>query len=232
MPLPHALRSALLDALALAIPVACAGCAAPDRSVCAECLAALAVGVEVGRPVRVVERSGLGVHAALVYAGPVAKVLGAAKDGGRTDAIAPLGRALGAAIVAALAVVPDAPGSLPIELCTVPSTRRAYRERGYAPVERMLASVGLRPSRVLRLTREHDDQARLGAGARRANAAGGLAARHPLDGRRFLVVDDVLTTGSTVAEAVRALAAAGAETVGVSVVAETPLRRESTVNGS
>ncbi len=174
--------------------------------------------------------------AALEYGGVVARVIGAAKDGGRTDAIEPLGRALAAAMGAALAEAAPTPGCAPgvrsgrgamhgtVELCTIPSTAEALRARGYRPVPRMLAAAGLRSAPVLRQVGVRLDQAALGATERRANAAGGLAARHPLDGRRFLVVDDVLTTGSTVAEAVRALRRAGAEVVGAAVAAQTPRR--------
>ena len=53
-----------------------------------------------------------------------------------------------------------------------------------------------------------------------------------LDGRRYLLVDDIVTTGSTLAEAVRALAAAGGETAAIAVLAETPLRRSQGSAGS
>lgn len=234
--LAAAAGGAVLDALAVLVPVVCAGCGRPDRSVCGECRVQLA-----GSP-RAVLREGpegaFAVHAALEYEGVAAAVIGAFKDGGRTDAAPVLATALGDAIRAALdAIAPHRPGgevghaaasgrdpSTPIEIAVVPSTRRAMRERGYAPVELLLARCGLRPARVLRLARERADQAALGADARRANAAGGLTADRPLEGRSFLLVDDVLTTGATMAEAARALRAAGASTVGAAVLAETPLR--------
>ncbi len=207
-------RSAL-DALALLVPVGCAGCGEPDRSVCPACVAAL-------RPApRLVHRDAVSAWAALDYAEVVARVIGAYKDGARTDAAAPLAAALAASIGAALDGLPA--GS--IEVCTVPSTRAALRRRGYAPVDALLARRGIRSSRVLRPARARDDQAGLGADARRLNADGALAARADLRGRRFLLVDDILTTGSTLAEAARAVTAAGGYVAAAAVLAQTPLRR-------
>lgn len=197
------------------MPVACVGCGSVDRSVCQTCRTRLA-----GEP-RLVDRADLTAWAALRYEGEVAGAIGAFKDGGRTDAATTLARALGSAIAAALSGRP--PHS--VEVCTVPSTAAAMRARGYAPVELLLAQCGIRPSKVLRLTRDHEDQAGLGAAARRANADGALEARRPLEGRRFVLVDDVLTTGSTLAEARRAVVAAGGSVAAFAVLAETPLRR-------
>lgn len=206
---------AVLDALAVVLPVSCAGCGEPDRAVCDECRVALAAAPKL------VERPGLSAWAALEYAGPVASAIGEFKDGGRTDAAPALALALRAAIARAVAAAP--PGRA-LEVCTIPSAPGAYRARGYAPVEVLLARCGIRSSKVLALARGRVDQAGLGAEARRANSAGGLVAVRPLAGRRFLLVDDVLTTGSTLAEAARAIIAAGGSTGAFAVLAETPLR--------
>lgn len=212
-------RESVRDALAVLLPVVCSGCGAPDHAVCPACRVALAP-----EP-RLLERAGLHLHTGLEYAGVVAAVLGAFKDGGRTDAAAALAPALQASIRAALeAVLAAAPDDRPLEVCTIPSTPAARRARGYSPVEVLLRRSGIRSSPVLALARDRDDQAGLDAAARQRNAAGGLVARVPLNGRRFLLVDDIVTTGSTLAEAVRALAADGAETAAIAVLAETPRR--------
>lgn len=218
-----AARAALLDAAAVLLPVACAACGAPDRAVCASCRRAL-------RPTpHRVERDGRAVWAGLEYQGLVASAIGAFKDGDRTDAAPVLAVALRSAISAALASLPRGSGT--VEVCTIPSTGAALRRRGYAPVELLLARCGIRSASVLRLTRDRRDQSGLGVEERRANAAGALGTRRRLDGRSFLVVDDVLTTGATLAEAARAVTRAGGRAAALAVLAETP-RRHPTGAGS
>ena len=235
-----ALRESVRDALAVLVPVACSGCGAPDHAVCPSCRGALAPAP------RRIDRAGLAIWAGLEYAGTVASVIGAFKDGARTDAAAALVPALRAALLAALAEVRAA---APVEVCTIPSTPAARRARGYVPVEVLLRRCGIRSVPVLALARERVDQAGLGEEERRRNAAGGLVAGPfarqlgrprrphgeqlaPLAGRRFLVVDDIVTTGSTLGEAVRALAEAGGETAAIAVLAETPRRHVPAASSS
>jgi len=233
----HAGRAAL-DAVGVLLPVDCAGCGTPDRSLCADCRLALAM------PPRRIARPGVSGWAGIEYGGVAAHAIRAFKDAGRTDAATALARPLAAAVRAALAdaqhvhgVHPreaaDGPPGRGLELCTVPSTAAASRARGYAPVGLLLARCGLRGSPVLRLQRARADQAGLGREARRANADGALEAVRRLDGRRFLLVDDVVTTGATLAEATRAVLAAGGAVEGIAVLAETPLRHPAgTVDSS
>jgi len=210
------LREALLDALAVVAPTECSGCGAPDRALCPACRRAL-------RPQpRPVDVAGVGpVWHALDYEGPVRRVLLAFKDGGRTDAARALAAPLSAAVAAARGLVPG-PGS-GIELVAVPSSRAAFRRRGYHPVELVLAKGGLKAVRVLRNRRAVADQAGLDSGQRRANRAGSLQARGRPHGRRYIVVDDILTTGATLREAARAVRDAGGQVVGGAVIAHTRL---------
>jgi predicted amidophosphoribosyltransferase len=90
-------------------------------------------------------------------------------------------------------------------------------------------AAGARTAALLVQARDVQDQAGLGTAARTINLAGALRARRRLDGLDVVVVDDVVTTGATLAEAARALTAAGARVRGAAVVAMTVLRGTRTV---
>ncbi|AMB57871.1 ComF family protein [Microterricola viridarii] len=215
------LRAALADALAVFAPSECVGCARPDRGLCRRCAAAFAASEP-----HATERFGQRVWCGLDYAGPARRALLAFKDGGRTEVASALSVPLRAAIAAALA---EAPAGAPIELVCVPSDAAAVRRRGYHPVGTLLAAAGLRSAPLLAHTAPHVDQVGLDRAARSDNLRGALRLRPgtaSLAGRRLLLVDDILTTGATAAEAVRALRAADAAVCGVAVLADTRLRAD------
>lgn len=209
---------ALSDALALMLPVACAGCGAAGADLCAACRARIAP-----RP-REIRIPGLVVHAALEFDGVAAAALRALKRGRRTALARPLGAALRVALAAA------ATGTRDTIAVPVPQRRSSGRERGFHVVELLLSRAGLRGMRLLRHARGVRDQRGLDRDARSRNLRGALRASGAARGVRVVIVDDVVTTGATLVEAARALEEAGAIVLGAAVVAATPRRRSVTTD--
>lgn len=214
-PARRLVREALLDAAAVLLPVRCAGCSVPDRSICSACARSL----EPQERRRTV--AGITVCSALDYDDVPRTVLLAYKDAGRVDAAPALAGALRSAVVAAS-------GGDPVVPVLIPSTRSARRRRGYHPTGMVLARSRVLPPplrRALRLTRQTSDQAGLSLSERERNREGSVVASARVAGRRCLLVDDIVTTGATIAEAARAITAAGGVVVGAATIAQTPRRR-------
>lgn len=111
----------------------------------------------------------------------------------------------------------------------VPVSGRRLRQRGYDQAELLARSACLRwstrPVRLLYKTKDTPAQSGLaGTAARRENAAGAYRAAGPesVRGRRILLVDDICTTGATLAECAGVLLSAGASEVVCAVAARTP----------
>lgn len=200
-------RRALAEALAFVLPVACAGCERPDVSLCDDCRCALAP-TPVTR-----ELDGLPVHSGVVFDDVAARVIRAFKEDGRTG----LASGLAPALAAAAASVPNA------VLVPIPTSRASFRRRGFHVVELVARRAGLPTARVLRYVRQPRDQRGLNAEDRRRNLEGSLVVARPTT-VRVVVADDVMTTGATLAEAVRALRSAGVDVAGAVTIAATPRR--------
>lgn len=108
----------------------------------------------------------------------------------------------------------------------VPLSRNRLKERGYdqAMLLAMAAALELDDVAVstLEKTLEAEKQSLMGsAEKRRANISGAYRAADPeiISGKRVLLIDDIVTTGSTVSECAKTLLAAGAAEVLCAAVA-------------
>jgi predicted amidophosphoribosyltransferase len=221
--------AALLD---LASPELCAGCGTPLHSWCPHCEERLQAELFPGGPRRAdpvpTPWHLPPVHAHGAYAGLLRLSLLAYKDGDRRDLRAMLAAVLSASIsVATSDVDPRC-----VVLVPAPSSRAGTRRRGDRPVTDLaIAAAVPAPGRVrdvLRPTRALADQSHLTSAQRAQNLdrAYAVATREvpAVQGRSVVLIDDVVTTGATLAEAARALRFAGAQVVGCAVVAATARR--------
>jgi predicted amidophosphoribosyltransferase len=222
-------------------PVSCGGCGDPVARWCSAC-SALLTGPALPTAPDPCPAGLPPARATAVYDGAVRQAIVAWKDRGRHDLTGPLSSAVTASVRAGLLAALGAARSAsdvdvgPAEIWLVPAPSRgsARRARGADPVRALAvgAAAAVRregwPVRVvpaLRHTRRVADQAGLGSLARAANLAGALEVhprrRSAAKGSRCLLVDDIVTTGATLAEAAAALRRAGADPFGVAVVAAT-----------
>ncbi|MGN8049745.1 phosphoribosyltransferase family protein [Curtobacterium sp. 22159] len=209
-------RDAALAVLGLFLPVACTGCGAADRALCPACRHTLEAAP---RRVRLV--AGVRLDAAFEYTGLVRTLVLELKLRGRVDLARPLGSRFGTLVRAALAEAPA--GTV---LLRVPPSRQGARRRGFDPVVLLLARGGVRRPRALVRVRRRAGPGGRGAGGtvlgvasrggqkertavERVEATVGSLRATGVADRDVVVVDDVVTTGVTMAEAVRAVRVGG-----------------------
>ena len=159
-------------------------------------------------------------RAACVYdeasRGPILKL----KHADRTDLAPMFARWLSRAAADLLA---EADAIAPVPLHRLRLLRRRYNQS--AEVARALAKLSGAPYLADALVRRRatESQAGKSGASRRRNLAGAIHVpdrrRARVEGRRILLVDDVMTTGATLEGCARALKAAGAARVDVAVIA-------------
>jgi predicted amidophosphoribosyltransferase len=232
----HPWLSALADAgRDLALGAACVGCKAPGRALCAECAGLLPDGGRVAWTTPT--PPGLAVpFAAGEYDGLLKMLVNEHKEHAVFALASPLGQVLSAVLLDLLEAMAEPGPRTRVHLVPVPSRPGVVRRRGHDPLLRVarVAAAGLRRRGIEASVRRQLvaggpvlDQATLDAADRARNLVGSMRSRRvALHGPDVLVVvvDDVLTTGSTAREAQRALEEAGTPVLGIAAVAATRKR--------
>jgi ComF family protein len=217
-------------ALDVAFPAACSGCGREGDPLCPDCATALDArlelpgGVPIGMPVDLPAPL-LQLEWCAPFAGSVRAALHDLKYSGERRLAQPLGSAIARRWrrvgTGATVVVP------------VPVHAERERHRGYDQAALIAAvaaaELGLPYGRALERGRATVAQFELGREDRAANVAGAFRVRrHPIHGPRgqspiadqwILLVDDVVTTGATLASCAMALREAGAVAVSAITVA-------------
>jgi ComF family protein len=188
----------ICDRCAAAMPhiaQACPRCAlaTPDAALCGKCLAT--------------PPAFDAACAAWRYDFPVDRLLQAFKYGGRLALAEPVAHALADAVRRR-----DSP--LPDRLIAVPLAAARQRQRGFNQAHeiarRLSERLGIPHCRALVRTRDSPPQAGLALRDRARNVRDAFEATASLAGLRVAIIDDVMTTGATLAAAARAARAAGA----------------------
>jgi ComF family protein len=163
----------------------------------------------------------VGARSAVLLRPPADELVHGLKYGGWVELAGLMGRRM------VRRAIPPGLASGPYVVVPVPTTKRRLRSRGYNQAYLLAAAVSEEVGRPLyeALERRHGGPTQVGLhpAQRRANVKNAFVARKDamtgLSDVRVLLVDDVLTTGSTATAAARALVQAGAAEVFLSTFA-------------
>jgi ComF family protein len=198
-------RQVVTVALDLLFPPHCVSCERVGSFLCERCLATITPA-----PTRVLQGlDGVCVH------GNFEGALSSAVHALKYDKCVRMADSLGTLLIRTLEET-----DWHVDMVTaVPLHESRLRERGYNQAGLLASTVAQHyhwafvPGAVARI-RETASQVHLNAQERRGNVAGAFKADCTVvSGRHVLIIDDVLTTGSTLAACAEALRAAGAERV-------------------
>lgn len=192
----------------LLLPSRCVICQRFPFAICDQCWQTIPIGV------RRVGKNRLNGIAITEYSADTANLINAFKEHGQRV----LGKRLTHEIVRLL------PRPNADVLLAAPSSTKNFAARGFVPAEviaRTLSSAWRIPVNTLTVDTRHGDQAELDRSHRLSNLVGAMSARRPLNGKRVLLIDDIVTTGATLSEMARAATEAGGLVLGFITVAET-----------
>lgn len=235
---PFAERAAH-EALEALSPTRCAGCERAGELICRDCLSTLVLIDPRHSCIRCaapfgdllctecsVEGASSAMAASLdrclacaVYRHPLPRIIKAYKDAGERRLAPYLAELLYDTALHAQGAASDRYGGLlsrADSVVFVPATAAAFRRRGFDHMEAIARPFcelsGLRLLDAL-VKYGHGDQRQLGREERREHARGMYETVEDVRGKRLLLIDDVITTGATMAAASAELKRAGAAAV-------------------
>ncbi len=214
---PAGLSQAAAELLDLVAPRSCIGCTILGTRWCASCALWLDQASSQHR-----QLGAITCHSAASYTEPLRTALSRWKDQSRVDFTAVLVASLRPLLVEGTSGI----------LVPVPSSPKTQRVRGWQPVSRLArklarAAPGWRAVPALRQTRRVAEQSGLNLTDRAQNLSGAMEL-HPgwaslVVGHPVVVLDDIITSGATLAESIRALTSGGAKVDYALTVAATGL---------
>ena len=204
------LRSLSDDLLSLLLPGTCPGCGRRAEPVCAGCAASMRPAL-AGRALPGITWA----VAAFAYEGVARELVARVKYRNERAAV----RWLGAQLARCCAGVP-----VPFAAVTwIPASARRRTARGIDHGALLARAVAIELNRKPeRLLLRDGGEPQTGRAAEERRAGPNLRAVGPVAGRSVLIVDDVVTTGATLASAARVLRRCGAREVIAATVARTP----------
>jgi predicted amidophosphoribosyltransferase len=129
-----------------------------------------------------------------------------------------------------------------ISLVPMPSKKSSFQKRGFNPSLLLATKISsqlrkeknitVQVDNCLKLNREVMDQVSLGGNARRQNLDGAISKSRSPRAQNLWLVDDVVTTGSTLLEAARCLSGSEATVCGFIVFAETLPKNQQKANSA
>lgn len=182
-------------------PVFCVGCDSFNEFLCREC-------AQSAKMTSTQSRDGFEFFAGFAYEGVMAKALSNFKDKHQFG--------YGRVMAKYLRGVFEIDSRLPV--LVPPSTKKAFRKRGFDPSYEIAKQAGLSVSTKLKRTKQTLDQQNLDFMQRQRNQNN--AFQLPTPGK-YVLFDDVVTTGATIREMIRAVEASGGEVAGVIALCST-----------
>jgi predicted amidophosphoribosyltransferase len=190
----------------LIYPASCLVCQKPNHLICPSCISTWQ------QPIKTGQINKIPIYFSTYYSAECAKIILSAKENGNTVARQLLVNAIANAIGK---VIYDFKLQESITLITIPSRKSAIRKRGRDHINQLVAEVislakidGIEISNLnmLQLNKSIEDQSKLNKGERAANLYGAYLAICPESApKNLIIIDDLITTGASVQEAVRVL---------------------------